>query len=380
MGLAATTRAQVLAYRTAAQQLDGVGPPGDAVAQALDVLDLGVQDTPYGSAALALAARGAGPPGTDGPRADDAMALVWSVRGAPHLHRRRDLLALAGHLWPVDDADATRRITAGPIRVGARLGLAAFTATARALQDVVTAPLPKGEVSRQVSARVPASLTYDCRSCAARHISGGLLQQAGLAGGVEVDPDAGSTRLAPLPERPAVPPESGDVSALVRTYLRFLGPAGPAEVAEYLGTSTAVLRRVWPGDLVPVRVDGTDAWHPAEHVDALLAVQVGRNGTSAVRLLPPGDPWLQARDRALVVPDAGRRSQLWRGLANPGAVLAGGEVVGWWRVRAGARSRSDVTVVPFEPLPPEVSAALPAQAERVAAARGASDVRLVVQE
>jgi hypothetical protein len=55
-------------------------------------------------------------------------------------------------------------------------------------------------------------------------------------------------------------------------------------------------------------------------------------------------------------------------------------VVGWWRVRAGGRSRSDVTVVPFEPLPPEVSAALPAQAERVAAARGASDVRLVVQE
>ncbi|MER6593114.1 winged helix DNA-binding domain-containing protein, partial [Micromonospora purpureochromogenes] len=73
-------RDRVLAHRAAAQQLDRPGlRPAD-----LAVLDLGVQDTPYGSARLALAARGAA--GLD----DDRLELVWAARGAPHLHRRAE--------------------------------------------------------------------------------------------------------------------------------------------------------------------------------------------------------------------------------------------------------------------------------------------------
>ncbi|MEV0730383.1 hypothetical protein [Polymorphospora sp. NPDC050346] len=48
------TRSRVLAYRVAAQRLDRAGG-GDPAA--LAVLDLGVQDTPYGSARQAVAAR-----------------------------------------------------------------------------------------------------------------------------------------------------------------------------------------------------------------------------------------------------------------------------------------------------------------------------------
>jgi hypothetical protein len=78
-------RAQVIAYRVAAQEFDR--PSADPAD--LAVLDLGVQDTPNGSAQLALAARTSVP----APESD-ALVLTWSWRGAPHLHRRSDVAAL----------------------------------------------------------------------------------------------------------------------------------------------------------------------------------------------------------------------------------------------------------------------------------------------
>ena len=132
-------RAGVLAYRLTAQQLSGGesdgGASGALAVLDLAVLDLGVQDSPYGSAALALAARRARR--SD----DDSLLLVWSFRGAPHLHRRADLPGLSADLWPVDDADATRRIAATPIKDGARTlrdlpEQAHRVATARGASDV----------------------------------------------------------------------------------------------------------------------------------------------------------------------------------------------------------------------------------------------------
>ena len=68
-----------------------------------------------------------------------------------------------------------------------KLGIAAFTATAEAMREVVTKSMPRGEVSTEVSKLVPKSLTYDCRSCGARHIAGNVWQHSGLAGGVQVE-------------------------------------------------------------------------------------------------------------------------------------------------------------------------------------------------
>src|SRR5690349_22769106 len=106
-----------MAYRLVAQQLHRVDEPPHALA----VLDLGVQDTPYGVARQALAAR------TTVSGDDPHLRLAWTHRGAPHLHRTGDLLPLMPALWPFGDADATSRIKAGPIRDGAKLGVAAFT-------------------------------------------------------------------------------------------------------------------------------------------------------------------------------------------------------------------------------------------------------------
>jgi hypothetical protein len=351
----------VLAYRVAAQQLDRPDVPVDALA----VLDIGVQDTPYGSADLALSARTTRP-------VDGGLIPIWSVRGAPHLHRPADLPALAAALWPLSDADATARISVTPIKEGAKLGVAAFTAAAGAMRAVVTRPMPKGEVSAAVSARVPQSLTYRCRACAATHISGGLFQQVGLLAGVRLDRSGGDTWLAPLPDWPGIPTTAAGTADLLAACLRLLGPATESEAAKFLDTTRTAARPAWPTGLVEVCVDGKRTWLPADRVDALRSAP----RPDVVRLLAPSDPFLLARDRDLVVPDRARQKEVWRILGNPGALLVHGEVAGTWRPKKTGR-RLELTVVPFDPVPARVRTAVQADAERVARVRGAADVRVI---
>lgn len=364
-GVLDVDRSKVLAYRIAAQELDGV----EAAPSKLAVLDLGVQDTPHGSARLALSAR------TSRSVDDPSLRLVWSTRGAPHLHRSDDLPTLVARLWPFNDDDAAGRIASTQIKDGARLGLAAFSQTAQAFRKAVRRPTAKGEVSTAVSAAIDPALTYDCAPCGARHISGALFQQAGLAGGVGLQLDGPVTMLGPLAEPVRTPKASAGVETLILAYLRLLGPATPAEVAKFLGTTQTQLRPHWPADLIEVRVDGRRAWLPAEQVDALRAVKPSR----LVRLIPPADPFLQARDRTLVVPDKARQSAVWRILGNPGAVLVDGEVAGTWRSRMAGRARLAITVTSFESVPARVRSRVEEEAGRVAAARGADNTEVTYE-
>ncbi|HEX2314260.1 MAG TPA: crosslink repair DNA glycosylase YcaQ family protein [Thermomonospora sp.] len=354
-------RARVMAYRVAAHELDrdAAGEPA--------VLDVGVQDTPAGTAVVALAARGWTVPD------DGSLVLTWSVRGAPHLHRRADLTAVAEALWPLGDADATTRITSTRMKEGAALGVAAFRAAAEAMREVVTAPLPKGEVSRAVSDRVPPELTYWCEACGAQHISGALFQQVGVAAGTRLVPGGRGTTLAPVDGWPGVPREAAGTDRLLAAYLRLQGPAAPADLAGFLGTTVTAVRPAVPDGLAEVRVDGRPRLLPADRVEALRSAAPPRG----VRLLPASDPFLQTRDRDLLVPDRARHKAIWRPLGSPGVLLADGEIRATWRARTAGRGRLDVTVTPFEPLAAPARAETERRAARLAAARGAADVRVV---
>ncbi|GAB1644862.1 DNA glycosylase AlkZ-like family protein [Krasilnikovia sp. MM14-A1259] len=348
-------RGQVMAFRVEAL---GLATRGRKRPADLAVLDLGVQEYTPDSARVGLAAR------TTAKLDDDRLILVWAARGAPHLHRRTDLPALVAQLWPVSDADATARITSGQIPEGMKLGLAAFVATADAFREVLTETMPRGEVSTQVSARVPRSLTYDCRACGARHIAGTVFQHAGLAGGVQVESRGRDAMLGPIPGGPARPTANAGIGELITTYLRLLGPAAPAAVAKYLGSTTAELRTVWPDGLAQVRVDGRTVWLPEDRVAALRKAAPA----PGVRLLPPMDALLQARDRDVLVPDRKQQREVWRVLGNPGAVLLDGEIAGVWRAKLAAK-RVELTVTPFGGLNAAARRQLDAEAAAVARAR-----------
>jgi Winged helix DNA-binding domain len=353
-------RARVLAYRAAALGLAERGRrrPGD-----LAVLDLGVQEYTPGSVRVALAAR------TAAELADDRLIMVWAARGAPHLHRRADLPSLMTALWPVSDADAAARINSAQIPAGVKLGVAAFRATATAFREVVRGSMPRGQVSTEVSARVPRELTYDCRACAARHIAGNVWQHSGLAGAIEVEARGRDATLAPIPGLPGIPAANSGVGDLIGTYLRLLGPATPVEVAKYLGSTAAEIRKVWPDGLAEVAVDGRRTWLPAPAVDDLLAAEPVRG----VRLLPPMDALVQARDRDLLVPEKARQKEVWRILGNPGVLLLDGEIAGVWRAKMAGRKRVDLTVTPFGSLAAAARRSVAAEAEAVARAREVPD-------
>ncbi|MCM0674360.1 winged helix DNA-binding domain-containing protein, partial [Micromonospora phytophila] len=93
---------------------------------------------------------------------------------------------------------------------------------------------------------------------------------------------------------------------------------------------------------------------------------------------PPGDPFLQARDRDVLVPEKAHHRELWRIIGNPGALLVDGEIRGTWRAKQAAKARLDLTVTPFETMPKRLRQEIEAEAETVRAARGASTVTVQV--
>lgn len=362
------SRAQVLGYRFRAQQLDR---SASSVSE-LAVLDIGVQDSGADAARLAFDARLGSTPPDGGVGPGQPLALVWSLRGAPHIHRRADLDWLAGALYPLSEADATRRLNeTGPSI--SRAGIAAleqYAIAVREMKAVVRSPMGKGAVSSAVTQRIPEVMWRDCRPCRARHISDSAMRSATLAASLEFEPGTSPPVLVPR-SRSRVP-KAVDVAALQRliaAYLTLLGPAGQADVAGYLDARRADIAAIWPDGLVEVSVDGHPGWLPADRVSAVQ----GAVAPESVRLLGAFDPWLQARDRWLIVPDDSVHKVLWPVLGRPGVLLVDGEVLGVWRPKASGR-KLVLTVSTFAPLPPHVWAAIEAEAERVAAVRGAASV------
>jgi len=362
------SRQQVIGYRVAAQQLDRSA----ASVAKLAVLDIGVQDMSTHPARLAFDARLAEPVASGGIGPGKPLALAWSLRGAPHVHRRRDLDALAAALYPLSEQDAIGRLNETGPSV-ARKGLPAlqqFETALEAMREVVTGPTAKGAASTAVTKRIPKAMRRDCRVCKTAHISDSAMRSTALAAGLELEPDTAPPVLLPRPG--ATLPTAPDVRALrklVTAYLTLLGPATPAEAAGYFEVRSADLEQAWPDDLVEVSVDGSTAWLPEARADALAKAKAPR----LVRLLGPFDPYLQARDRALIVPDKAAHKTLWPVLGRPGVLFVDGEVAGVWRPKASGK-RLTLTVEAFVPLPPRTWKDVESEAERVAAVRGASDV------
>lgn len=360
------SRAQVLAHRVAAHQLDRSGA---AAATDLAIVDLGVQDTPAGSAAQSLAARL--PEDADVDTGDGRRwASVWGVRGAPHVHRRGDLRALAAALWPVDADDAAARLAATGtyLRKNGVDALEVIRLTAAAYEEVVTDEVPKGEASTALTERVPDQAVSWCRGCEAHHLSDQLMRVAALPGGARLVPGEKAT-LAPIPRWPGIPDGRTGLDGLIRTYLSLNGPTPRGDVATYFGTTQKALAEAWPDDLEDVTVDGRTAVALPSVLDALADAPEPR----LTRLLPRGDPWLLARDRSVTVPDTTHHKVLWPMLGHPGAVLVDGEVVGAWRTKATAK-RLDVTVTAFTSVPKTRRKEVESEARRVAALRQREDV------
>jgi Winged helix DNA-binding domain len=162
-----------------------------------------------------------------------------------------------------------------------------------------------------------------------------------------------------------VPPPEIDAAAaareLARRYLHVFGPARPDGFAKWAGIGARKAIDVFEdlkGELIPVRTPFGDAWLLAGDEPT---IREPPTPTAAARLLPSGDAYtlgVTSDDRALLVPDAAQRAELWTPRVWPGAVLVAGKVVGTWR-----RSQRTFTIQAWQTLSRMAREAVVAEAE-----------------
>jgi len=367
-------RQDVLRWRFRRHQLDRQPGAADGPTD-VDLLDYGVQDTGPDGSAWALRIRG-----VDAPVFDD-LALAWTLRGAPHAYRRAELAQVAVATAPFSELDAAKRMfdAVRPLKVAGIPALEALQVVADHLRKIVSKPMVKGDASGRLTEVVDPPYLRACRPCATTHVYEMPFRLAPLQAGLDLEPGTSPPVLRRIKGLAALrfehlAGEAQDRYNVIRNHLRFYGPARAAEVATFLDASAKDVRAHWPDDVVEVTItDEASTGRPAprsvlaEDLDDL--VTPGQAGPRAVRLVGPYDPYLQLRDRKLLVADEARRKDLWRVLGRPGAIVADGEVIGTWRPRASGR-RLTVAIDPWGSLAAPDRTLVEEQAELLATHRG----------
>jgi hypothetical protein len=324
------------------------------------------------AALLALAARAEGVSREAYHRAVDAGELVvaYIVRGAIHALAPDDLALYGRALIARDDDELGAQLGRQVQRLAAEKGFApseALEEVATATQDALAngRTLDKNELHEELRQRVRADFMPWCRGCGSYHVAPMLWRFATVKAGARLD----SARRYTRGEPGATP----TASEAVRRFLSFYGPARPADFAEWAGLAKPHAQRLWDevaGGLAEVRIGKSAAWLMSQDTGALESPPAA----AGIRLIPPGDPYLQKPNRPLLAQDPELRKRLFRPVASPGAVLRDGRLTGLWRVKAKGR-KAELTV---EALGRLARGDLETEAQRVAQLRGADAATVVL--
>ncbi len=377
------TRDQVRRYRFRRHQLDRAEGTAHGPTD-VDLLDLGVQDTGADGAAWALAVRGVKVSGAPADGEDDAghrlpapIALAWTLRGAPHAYRRRDLAAVSVATAPWSEEDASKRIfdASSPLNKAGVPILDALQAVATAERRIVRTPKVKGDLSGALTSLGP-EYTRDCRVCEAVHVYEMPFRLAALQAGLELEP---GTSPPVLHRVEGLKPngfrhladEADPRFDVIRGALRFFGPATMKEVITYLDAANRDVKAHWPEDAVEVSIEGDSATRYLLEEDLAALDDASARPKAAdvvVRLVGSHDGYLQGRDRDSMVASAARRKALWPTIGRPGAVVADGEVLGLWRPKT-AKGGFTLRLTPWTTLTKVRRTQIEDEAERLAAFR-----------
>jgi Winged helix DNA-binding domain len=288
------SRPQILGFRRRVGALDERLPAGRrSLRQAAWA---GLQDSMPRAALLSIHARveGAAPSSWE----DASLVQLWGPRFQVYVIAARDLAVFSLGRFP-DDAKGRRRADDLAARLHAHLDGATMT---------------YGEAGHALGVH-PNSLRYAATTGTV------LIRWAG----------------ARQPTVWTVPPAGEDPLAarleLYRRHLHVFGPTTAGSFARWAGISARAAVGAFDSlreSLTAVRTPLGDAWILTRD-EPMFRADPGP--VAPARLLPSGDAYylLQGDDRALLVPDADRRGELWTPRVWPGAVLLEGEVRGTWR-------------------------------------------------
>ncbi len=381
------SKAEAAAFRLHAHGLDERSPaPGLLEAAGR----CGIQDSPPGSALLALHARVR----TTAEQVQRAIAeerslmRTWSMRGAPFCFPVTDAAVFTTGVLPPSEA-AMRHLLPGaePALDGLGMGLGeAVDLVDRELRQVLPGRrLAINELGAEVAERIAPELPAEQRHrwvaegpyATGQSLGEGVvhfcIRILTLRGVICFAARAGTSAPfvlvqewlgAPIPD---VNPEQARAE-LLRRYLRCYGPSTRADFAAWIGIRAGDTDPWWTllaDEVLQVDFDRT-AWILAADLDALRSSSM----PTGLRLLPPGDPYTQLRDRATIV-DPRHQREVWKPVGGPGTVLCDGRIVGTWRHRKQGRTLA-ITLRLFGSLPERLLPLLQQEAHQVARLRGAS--------
>jgi hypothetical protein len=360
--------------------------------------EVGLTDFPPGAAQAALAPRlrDASPGTLDQAFERRTLVRMRAMRGAPVVVRAEDLPLFAAGVLPPDEK--SMRTFIGPALNSVKAAkLSALEAvelvTREATAALARGPLDRDTLHAELRRRVPKGLLPYCRPCDSHHVHPSLIYAVALAAPLVLFPqDEGPYLLARADQwlggkRARKKSAAAPAAELLRRFLRVYGPSTVGDFAAWAGLGGGQPQAIWAAlehELAPVEVrtgNRQAGLRPSRRwilqADAKALAAAGPDElTSVVRLLSPGDPLLQLRDRSLLVPDAKLQKVIWKNLGPTGLALAGTEIIGLARVQKKQASLL-LTVETTGKTGSKLRAAVEEEAARLAQARGATDVKTV---
>lgn len=163
-------------------------------------------------------------------------------------------------------------------------------------------------------------------------------------------------------------PSAQGTAELARRFLHAYGPATPRAFADWLGSTPAQAKRLWQQieeELEPVTAAGKKAFILQSDRESFRRADT----EESLLLLGPHDPYLDIRDRAILLEDTAAQRQVWRTVGNPGVILKSGKIIGIWKTRT-QRENLSVTTTLWQPLSTPEQRELERQMEGYAIFRG----------
>jgi hypothetical protein len=303
---------------------------------------------------------------------DKTLVELWAMRGSPVVIPEEDLPYFTVGLCPIDEAGVLDGIVGGMDLLIATAGISAMQLLdrlcERALEVLDGHVLTKREFGEALVPAIPKQLRERLGAAgsggginplifltlsAARLISlRGIFVMAPREGGrepsfVRTDQWLGRTQRSV---------DAAEAQAeLVRRFLRAFAPATAQDLAWWANPQSSPAARkadeahaaeIWR--LVADEVTGVE--RPTGAGAFALTSDLDRLADppqlAGVRLIPPYDPLLMARDRENLVARQ-HHGRLWRSTHNPGVVLANGRLIAAWTARKHGR-RLNITIEPLD--------------------------------
>lgn len=343
-----TTRRQVLAFRLRAHHLArrlGAARMAEATATC------SVRNSPPGSAQVALLARvnGVSEDWVSAALSKRRLVEVHDPRMVPALVRPEDVAVFTVGSVGADDASLREtfgKLTATQLAAADIRPTDALTRVVEAAHaELADGARGKGDLSAALTARLSESMSSWCERCGSRHIHEELFRLPAKAGIYCIAPRSGrEVRYVRVDqwlgkETPAVgsPAAREAGRELLRRFLHCYGPGSPGVFADWTRIGAADARQRFAelaDELQEVSWDGETGSVLHDDIDELRGARL----PSGVRLLPPNDPYLLARDRGTLIPDKATRTLVWPALGAPGTLVVDGEIVGTWRSQKKGRA------------------------------------------